>query len=100
MVIWVGIGWPPFFACYRILTQLLVFCPTEFLLAATFVPFMCVDATEIMDIPENGEGFEMDFAEIDKMMESFKKCFLHPVYVEFITKNLPKFAHKGLIDLE
>uniref|UniRef100_A0A8W7PNE3 CHK kinase-like domain-containing protein n=1 Tax=Anopheles coluzzii TaxID=1518534 RepID=A0A8W7PNE3_ANOCL len=72
----------------------------EFLLAATFVPFMCVDATEIMDIPENGEGFEMDFAEIDKMMESFKKCFLHPVYVEFITKNLPKFAHKGLIDLE
>uniref|UniRef100_A0A182JZS2 CHK domain-containing protein n=1 Tax=Anopheles christyi TaxID=43041 RepID=A0A182JZS2_9DIPT len=72
----------------------------EFLLAATFVPFMCADVSEIMDIPENGEGFEMDFADIGKMMESFKQCFLNPVYAEFITKNLPKFAHKGLIDLE
>ncbi|XP_035890993.1 uncharacterized protein LOC118502651 [Anopheles stephensi] len=72
----------------------------EFLLAATFVPFMCVEMSEIMEIPENGEGFEMDFADIDKMMESFKQCFLTPVYVDFITKNLPKLANKGLLDLE
>uniref|UniRef100_A0A182R5T9 CHK domain-containing protein n=1 Tax=Anopheles funestus TaxID=62324 RepID=A0A182R5T9_ANOFN len=72
----------------------------EFLLAATFVPFMCVDISEVIEMPKEGEGFEMDFADLDKMMDSFKQCFLTPVYVEYITKNLPKFAHKGLIDLE
>uniref|UniRef100_A0A182S5L0 CHK domain-containing protein n=1 Tax=Anopheles maculatus TaxID=74869 RepID=A0A182S5L0_9DIPT len=71
----------------------------EFLLAATFVPFMCVEVSEIMEIPENGEGFEMDFANIDKMMEGFRQCFLTPVYVDFITKNLPKLANKGLLDV-
>lgn len=71
----------------------------EFLLAATFVPFMCVEMSEFMDIPEDGEGFEVDFADTEKMLESFRKCFLTPVYVEYITKALPKFAHKGLLEL-
>ncbi|XP_053658093.1 uncharacterized protein LOC128707170 [Anopheles marshallii] len=72
----------------------------EFLLAATFVPFMCVDINDIMEMPKEGEGFEMDFADIEKMTESFRQCFLTPVYVAYITKNLPKFANKGMIDLE
>uniref|UniRef100_A0A182P7B0 CHK domain-containing protein n=1 Tax=Anopheles epiroticus TaxID=199890 RepID=A0A182P7B0_9DIPT len=73
---------------------------TEFLLASTFVPFMCVDVSEVMDIPENADGFEVDFGDVEKMMEGFRRCFLTPVYVDFIKKNLPKFARKGLIDLE
>uniref|UniRef100_A0A182Q4D1 CHK kinase-like domain-containing protein n=1 Tax=Anopheles farauti TaxID=69004 RepID=A0A182Q4D1_9DIPT len=72
----------------------------EFLLAATFVPFMCVDITEIMDMPENGEGFEMDFTDTAKLVDSFRRCYLTPVYVKFLKKNLPKLAHKGLVDLE
>uniref|UniRef100_A0A182N4H0 CHK domain-containing protein n=1 Tax=Anopheles dirus TaxID=7168 RepID=A0A182N4H0_9DIPT len=72
----------------------------EFLLAATFVPFMCVEMSEIMEMPENGEGFEMDFTDTAKLIESFRKCYLTPVYVKFLTKNLPKLVHKGLLDLE
>ncbi|XP_058063031.1 uncharacterized protein LOC131212951 [Anopheles bellator] len=72
----------------------------EFLLSSTFVPFMCVEMTEIMDLPEDGSGFEMDFANTDKLAESFKKCFRTPVYVDFITKNLPKFVYKGFVDLD
>lgn len=72
----------------------------EFLLAATFVPFMCVEMSEIMEMPAEGEGFEMDFTDTDKLAESFRKCYLTPVYVKFITNNLPKFIHKGLVDLE
>ncbi|ETN60247.1 hypothetical protein AND_008119 [Anopheles darlingi] len=72
----------------------------EFLLASTFVPFMCVELSEIIDMPEDGQGFEMDFADTDKMIESFTKCFRTPIYVNFIQKNLPKFVHKGFVDLE
>lgn len=81
-------------------TEILKCGHLEFLLAATFVPFMCVELSEIMEMPAEGEGFEVDFTNTDKMIEEFKKCYRTPVYVDFLYKNLPRFAHKGLIDLE
>uniref|UniRef100_A0AAG5CU62 CHK kinase-like domain-containing protein n=1 Tax=Anopheles atroparvus TaxID=41427 RepID=A0AAG5CU62_ANOAO len=81
-------------------TEILKCGHLEFLLSATFVPFMCVELSEIMEMPADGEGFEMDFTDTEKMMEEFKKCYRTPVYTDFLYKNLPRFAHKGLIDLE
>lgn len=81
-------------------TEILKCGHLEFLLSATFVPFMCVELHEVMEMPAEGEGFEMDFGDTEKMIEGFKACYRTPVYIDFITKNLPKFANKGLIDLD